>query len=71
MIHFEHKNSNFENYLDMHKIGINKFEKISGVWLDDKLSFKEHVYEIFNKSSRMCSLILNKIKNVDNNILIK
>ena len=46
-------------------------KKILGVWLNDKLSFKEHVYEIVNKSSRVCALILNNIKNVDNNMLIK
>ena len=41
------------------------------MWLNEKLSFKEHVYEIVNKSSRVWALILNNIKNVDNNILIK
>ena len=46
-------------------------KKNLGVWLDDKLSFKEHVYEIVNRSSRVCALILNKINNVDNNMLIK
>ena len=71
VIHFGHKNSNFEYYFDMHKIGVSKCEKNLGVWLDDKLSFKEHVYEIVNKSSRVCALILNNIKNVDNNMLIK
>ena len=54
VIHFGHKNSNFEYYFDMHKIGVSKCEKILGVWLDDKLSFKEHVYEIVNKSSSVC-----------------
>ena len=71
VIHFGHKNSNFEYYFDMHKIGVSKCEKILGVWLNDKLSFKEHVYEIVNKSSRVCALILNNNKNVDNNMLIK
>ena len=56
-IHFGHKNSNFEYYFDMHKIGVSKCEKSLSVWLDDKLSFKEHVYEIVNKSSRVCALI--------------
>ena len=27
VIHFGHKNSNFEYYFDMHKIGVSKFEK--------------------------------------------
>ena len=51
----------------MHKIGASKYEKILGVWLDDKLSFKEHMF-IY---SRVCALILNNIKYVDNNMLIK
>ena len=55
----------------MYKIGVSKCDKILGVCLDDKLSFKDHVYEIVNKSSRVCALILNNITNVDNNILIK
>ena len=46
-------------------------KKILGVWLDDKLSFKEHVYEIVKKSGRVGALILNNIKNLDNNMLIK
>ena len=46
VIHFGSKNSNFEDYLDMHKIGVSKYEKILGVWLDEKLSFKEHVYKL-------------------------
>ena len=71
IIHFGHKNSNVEYYLDMHKIGASKCEKILGAWLDDKLFFKKHVYESVDKSSRVCALILNNIKNVDNNILIK
>ena len=57
VIHFGHKNSNFEYYFDMHKINVSKCEKILGVWLDDKLSFKEHVYKIVKKSSRVCELI--------------
>ena len=43
VIHFGHKNSNFEYYFDMHKMGISKCEKILSVWLADKLSFKKHV----------------------------
>ena len=40
-------------------------EKILGMWLDDTLSFKEQIYEIANKSSRVSTLILYNIKNVD------
>ena len=39
----------------MHKIIENKCEKsVLGIYIDEKLSFKEHVYECVNKASRMC-----------------
>ena len=55
----------------MHNIVVSKCEKVLGIYIDEKLSFKEHVYECVNKASRMCSLVINNVKNVDNSVLIK
>jgi hypothetical protein len=55
----------------MHKIVMSKCEKVLGVLIDDKLSFKEHIYECVNKASRMCTLILNNVQNVNNFVLIR
>ena len=46
-------------------------EKVLGIYIDEKLSFKKHVYECVNKASRMCALVLNNVKNVENSFLIK
>ena len=45
--------------------------KVLVVFIDEKLLFKEHVCECVNKASRMCALVLNNVKNVDNSVLIK
>ena len=44
-IHLSSKNNNFTYRLDLHNIEVSQCEKILGVLLDCKLSFKEHVYE--------------------------
>ena len=38
------------------------------IYIDEKLSFKEQVYECVNKASRMCTLVLNNVNNVENSI---
>ena len=36
---------------------VSKYEKVLGIYIDEKLSFKEHVYECVNKASRMRALV--------------
>ena len=55
----------------MHGIIVSKCKKVLGIYIDEKFSFKEHVYECVNKTSRMCALVLNNVKNVDNSVLNK
>ena len=40
----------------MHKIIVSTFEKVLGIYIDEKLSFKEHFYECVNKASRKCAV---------------
>ena len=46
-------------------------KKVLGIYIDAKLSFKEHVYDCVNKASRMWALILHNVKFVVNSVLIK
>ena len=50
---------------------MSKCEKVFGIYIDEKLSFKKYVYKCVNEASRMCASVLNNIKNVDNSVLIK
>ena len=72
VINFGNKNSNFEYYFDIHKIGVSKCKK--KIWVCGKMincPLKSMFMNLLYKSSRVCALILNNIKNVDNKILIK
>ena len=52
----------FDNNLDMHNIILSKCEKVLGIYIDEKLSFKEYVYECVNNAIRMCAVVLNNVK---------
>ena len=71
IIHFGYKNLNFNYYFDNNIITISHSEKILGVIIDNKLSFKEHIYDCVNKASKICNIIFANIKQVNNSILIK
>ena len=46
-------------------------EKILGVIIDNKLSFKEHIYDCVNRASKICNIIFANIKQVNYSLLIK
>ena len=46
-------------------------KKIFGVIIDNKLSFKEHIYDYVNRASKICNIIFANIKHVNNFISIK
>ena len=54
-IHWYNNNLYFDNNLDMHKIIVYKCEKVMEIYINEKLSFKEHVYECVHKASRICA----------------
>ena len=71
IIHFGYKNLNFNYYFDNNIITTSHCEKILGVIIDNKLFFKEHIYDCVNKASKICNIIFANIKQVNNSILIK
>ena len=54
--------------LDMPNIIVSECDKVLEIYIDEKLSFIEHVYECINKASRMCALVFNNVNNVDNSV---
>ena len=71
IIHFGYKNLKFNYYFDDNIITPSHCEKILGVIIDNKLSFKAHIYDCVNRASKICNIILANIKHVNNSILIK
>ena len=71
IIHFGYKNLNFNDCFDNNNITTSHCEKILGVIIDNKLSFKEHIYDCVNRASKICNIIFANIKQVNNSILIK
>ena len=69
--HFGYKNLNLNYYFDNKIITTSHFEKILGIIIDNKLSFKEHIYNCFNRASKVCKIIFANIKHVNNSVLIK
>ena len=50
---------------------MSKCENELKIYIDEKSSFKEYVYECANKDRRMCALVLNNVKDVVHSVLIK
>ena len=71
IIHFGYKNLNFNYYFDNNIITTSHCEKILGVIINNKPSFKEHIYDCVNRASKICNIIFANIKQVNNSILIK
>ena len=51
-------------------LNVSHCEKVLGVLIDDKLSFKDHVYMCVKKSSQVCNMILANVHNFENDILV-
>ena len=73
LIHFGYKNLNFNYHFDDNIIATSHCEKISGIIINNKLSFKKHrpIYDCVNRASKVCNIIFANIKHVNNSILIK
>ena len=71
IIHFGYKNLNFNYYFDNNIITTSHYEKILGVIIDNKLFFKDCIYDYVIRASKICNIILANIEHVNNSILIK
>ena len=63
-------NSTSNYYINDALISVSKCKKISGVFLDDDLSFETHIFGGFKKSKQMCDLLLRAFRGLNNNIII-
>ena len=62
-------NSTSNYYINDALISVSKCKKISGVFLDDDLSFETHIFGGFKKSKQMCDLLLRAFRGLNNNII--
>ena len=70
LIHIGHSNLNFQYTLDNELLMVSQCERILGVLIDNKLSFKDHVYTCAKKASQICNIILANMYNLDNSLLV-
>ena len=68
--HFGYKNLNFNYYFDNNIFTTSYCKKILGVMIDNKLSFKEHIYDCVKKASKICNIVFANIMHVNNSVLI-
>ena len=70
LMHFGYNNHKYQYNLGIEILNVSHCEKVLGVLIDDKLSFKDHVYMCVKKSSQVCNMILANVHNFENDILV-
>ena len=63
-MHFGYNNHKYQHSLGIDMLNVPHCEKILGVLIDDKLTFKDHVYMCVKKS-QVCNMILAHIHNFE------
>ena len=71
IVHFGKKNLRYYYCFNNIIIHASICEKILGVLIDSKLSFREHIFQCVSKASKMCNLIYANIKCTDMLIIVK
>ena len=72
-MHLGYNNNKYKYSLHTFDIKESNCEKILGVYIDDKLSFRLviiHIYNCIKKASNVCNMLLTNVYNVDNTMLI-
>ena len=62
-------NSTSNYYINYTLISVSTCEKIFGVFLDDDLSFKTHIFGLVKKSRLICNLLLRAFQGINNNLI--
>ena len=57
-MHYCYKNHKYQYTLGIDMLNVSLCEKVFGILIDDKFSFKDHVYMSVKKASQMCTMIL-------------
>ena len=50
-------------------MSVSNCEKIIGVYIDDKLSFNDHICNCVKKASSVCNMPLTNVYETDNTVL--
>ena len=71
VIHIGYSNLNYSYKLGNSLVKVSICERILGVQIDNKLSFRDHVFASVKKASNVCNLILSNVYDVGNALLIQ
>jgi hypothetical protein len=71
VLHFGFSNAKFDYNLEGNLISHSDCEKVLGIYIDSKLCYSKHIYDIIKKASIMSNLILTNLYQCDNNVLIQ
>ena len=69
-MHFGYNNHKYQYSLGTDMLNVSHREKVLGVLINDKLTFKDQVYMCVKKASHVCNMILANVHNFENNFLI-
>ena len=69
-MYFGNNKHKYQYSLGTDMLKVSHCEKVLGVLIDDKLTFKDHVYMYVKKASQVCNMILANVHNFENNVLI-
>ena len=70
LMHFGYNNHKYQYSLGTGMLNVSHCEEVLGVFIDDRLTFKDHVYMRVKKASQACYMILANVHNFENNVLI-
>ena len=70
LIHFGYNNHKYQYSLGIEILNVSHCEKVIGVLIDDKLTFKDHVYQSVKQASQIYNVILANVHNFENNIFV-
>ena len=71
VIHIGYSNLNYSYKLGNSLVKFSICERILDVQIDNKLSFRDHVFSSVKKASNVCNLILFNVYDVGNALLIQ
>ena len=68
LMHFRYNNHKYQYSWGIDKLNVSYCEKILGILIDDKLTYKDHVYMCVKKASQVCNMTLANVHNFENNV---
>ena len=69
-MHFGYNNNKYQYSLNIDILYVSRCEKVLGVLIYDKLTFKDRVCLCVKKASQVSNMIFANVHNFENNILV-